>query len=321
MIGMMLVAVFGGYFLASAILFKYPTLLHKKKKLKFKPTHISHRGGAGENLENTITAFQHAIDVGTEMLELDCHITADGQVVVSHDNNLDRVCGQAIKVIETEYKALPPIKNCLGVQFKKDALCHSCSQDVKIPLLKDVFQAFPTMPINIDIKMDDDELISKVNELITEYNRENLCIWGSRMEKVKKKLRSVNSNVPLFYSFGGIMKLLLLFYSGLLPFFPIQESSMEIIMPSIVLNEENCPFELNKKQKLLVRIADKLLMRPSLFRHLERRGIQTYLWVLNEDEEFERAFRLGATGVMTDFPSKLKAFLDAHPEYRREEQI
>lgn len=44
--------------------------------------------------------------------------------------------------------------------------------------------------------------------------------------------------------------------------------------------------------------------------------LQTYLWVLNEEEEFERAFKLGATGVMTDFPTRLEQFLKSHPEYK-----
>ena len=43
---------------------------------------------------------------------------------------------------------------------------------------------------------------------------------------------------------------------------------------------------------------------------------QTYLWVLNDEGDFDRAFRLGADGVMTDFPTKLKDYLDNHPEYK-----
>lgn len=39
------IAVIGGYVAASALLFKYPTLIHKRKKLKFRCKHISHRGG------------------------------------------------------------------------------------------------------------------------------------------------------------------------------------------------------------------------------------------------------------------------------------
>lgn len=35
-----------------------------------------------------------------------------------------------------------------------------------------------------------------------------------------------------------------------------------------------------------------------------------YFWVLNTEEEFRQAFELGATGVMTDYPTKLKKFLE-----------
>lgn len=41
-----------------------------------------------------------------------------------------------------------------------------------------------------------------------------------------------------------------------------------------------------------------------------RVGFQVYIWVLNEEEDFQRAFDLGATGIMTDFPSRLKDFMD-----------
>jgi len=43
---------------------------------------------------------------------------------------------------------------------------------------------------------------------------------------------------------------------------------------------------------------------------------QTYLWVLNDEDEFRKAFDLGATGVMTDYPSRLTRFLMENPQYQ-----
>ena len=56
-------------------------------------------------------------------------------------------------------------------------------------------------------------------------------------------------------------------------------------------------------------MIDWFLMSPVLFDHLDRRGISVYLWVLNEEEHFERAFSLGAHGVMTDYPSRLRQYV------------
>lgn len=63
------------------------------------------------------------------------------------------------------------------------------------------------------------------------------------------------------------------------------------------------------------------MMSKSLFMHLRKRGVNVYLWVLNSDEEYKRAFELGADGVMTDFPSRLASFLERHPQYDRDNYV
>ena len=55
-----------------------------------KPRLFAHRGGAAEAPENTIEAFAHGLKVGADRLELDVHATSDGEIVVLHDETLDR---------------------------------------------------------------------------------------------------------------------------------------------------------------------------------------------------------------------------------------
>ncbi|CAK9812259.1 Lysophospholipase D GDPD1 [Anthophora quadrimaculata] len=308
---MLLYTLVGGYMLSSMILFKYPTLLHKKKQVKFLCQHISHRGGAGEGYENTMYAFKRAVAVGTEMLELDCHLTKDGEVVVSHDHNLYRCTGTNKNISELNYKDLPLLKPCLPIDFDPDTeyIGTKKEEDRRFALLKEVFEAFPNIPINIDIKVNDDHLITKVSDLVKEYNREDYTVWGNFNDEITKKCYKTNPNINLLFSMRRVTLLIIFLYTGLLPFIPLKETHLEIFLPSIYLRRK-CPTPtLLPLEKIIIRTINVLLMRPCLFNHLRARGIHVYFWVLNKEEEFQKAFDLGASGIMTDYPTRLKLFL------------
>ncbi|MBN8531546.1 MAG: glycerophosphodiester phosphodiesterase [Alphaproteobacteria bacterium] len=59
---------------------------------------VGHRGAAGHEPENTLRSFQKAIDFGVDMIECDVHSTGDGEVVVIHDDRVDRTTNGKGKV-------------------------------------------------------------------------------------------------------------------------------------------------------------------------------------------------------------------------------
>lgn len=105
----------------------------------------AHRGARTEAPENTLEAFALAAEQGADGIELDVHMTADGEIVVAHDDTLERVSNGtgpiAAKTLE-ELKAL---------DFSKGFPTYS---PARIPTLAEVFELIkPTgLTINVEIK-------------------------------------------------------------------------------------------------------------------------------------------------------------------------
>lgn len=67
---------------------------------------IGHRGAPGEAPENTIASFEAAVDAGAEAIEFDVALSADGVPVIAHDENLERVSGQEVRVSQLDLAEL-----------------------------------------------------------------------------------------------------------------------------------------------------------------------------------------------------------------------
>nr|XP_057906051.1 lysophospholipase D GDPD3a isoform X4 [Doryrhamphus excisus] len=227
----LMVPALGGYAVASLYLLKKPQVLHRRKRTAFHCTHISHRGGCGERIESTMEAFTHAVKQGTEMLELDCHMTHDGHVVVSHDENLLRQTGHDVTISSLRLQDLPLYKDRLEVTF--NAGHYSSGADRKFALLEDLFRKFPEIPISIEIKENNNQLIEKVSALVKRYHREEITVWASANSAILTKCRQTNGAMPYSFSIYRGVLLLLFFYSGLLPFVPLGESLLQFYLPRI----------------------------------------------------------------------------------------
>ncbi|VDK39631.1 unnamed protein product [Taenia asiatica] len=330
-----LVALFCAFWTVSLILLRWPALLHGKKKSAISATVVCHRGGSGEFIENTLHAFSRFVSIferhrliveavtnklfvyyssvklGCDMLELDCQLTKDEEVVVSHDNDLSRATGVNKCISDLTFNELPPYSDHLDVTFgfgeslvnyAPSSLCflrRECraAEGVsrQIPLLRTVFEQFPHIPINIDVKTDNLVLIKKISALIEEFNRVDITVWGSFSDTVNRKCQLENPRIATFVPIKRTLKIVLAYYLGLLPFLPLSDGFFEV---PLVQNFG-------------------LLMSKRLVNHLRARGIQVFYWVCNTEKDYDRAFSMGRVAVVTDYPSQLMRYLGQHPGVQR----
>ncbi|CAF0890242.1 unnamed protein product [Rotaria sordida] len=285
---------FAVYITLSFIFLRKPHFLHKRRRPAFIARNIAHRGGAAESIENTLLAFDTGLTNGVEMLELDCHLTKDNQVVVHHDFSLDRTTGEEIFIRDIEYHNLPRISTNVDLYYDASTVI-SCDNNptneelLRIPLLKDVFERYPAIPINIDVKEHNDELIRQISKLIQEYQREHLTYWGSFNHVVCQKLTAENSRIVRFCSLKEAIGIVIAYWLGLLPFIPLKPGVFEVPIPGEVFQKITRNF--NWKFKMVFYLAERALNNKSMFVHLQRRGIPVYVWTLNNEQEFEYAIQ------------------------------
>ncbi|MCD0450065.1 glycerophosphodiester phosphodiesterase [Actinocorallia sp. API 0066] len=101
------------------------------------PIAFAHRGGALGAPENTMAAFQRAVDLGYAYIETDAQATADGTLLAFHDPDLARVTGRRGRIARLPYQRVA------------SARIHGTEP---IPLMEDVLGSFPDTRFNIDIK-------------------------------------------------------------------------------------------------------------------------------------------------------------------------
>lgn len=121
-----------------------------------RPLVIAHRGGAGLAPENTLVAFQKALNLGVDVLEFDVQMTKDGHLVVIHDETVDRTTNGEGKVAQLTLEELKSLD--AGYRYK-DIRGHYIyrGQGVTIPTVEEVFQEFPDALFNIELKTNSDD--------------------------------------------------------------------------------------------------------------------------------------------------------------------
>lgn len=150
----------------------------------------AHRGASSAAPENTMYAFLAAAESGADYIELDVQLTSDGQLVVFHDEKLDRVTDGKGKLKDHTYEELQQLS--AGVKFGGEFA------DAKIPLLSEVFEELDgDILYNVEIKDygNADETVKKTVETIEEYGLENSCYITSFSYSILKEVKTLSPDI------------------------------------------------------------------------------------------------------------------------------
>ncbi len=169
------------------------------------PLVMAHRGFSGIAPENTMPAFEKAIDAGFTAAELDVQMTKDGVIVVLHDRNLKRVTGVNKNIWDVTYDEIKDL----------DAGSHFASRykGTPIPTLDEVLKlCHGKLFLNIEIKRTghDDGIVEKVVKLIEENDYLDECDITSQDYSTLEEVRECSNVLTAYTSvigMGAIQKL------------------------------------------------------------------------------------------------------------------
>lgn len=109
---------------------------------------FAHRGASAQAPENTLEAFSLAISMGADGLELDVHLSSDGELMVIHDAKVDRTTNGTGYVRDMTLEQLKALDASNG----KEAY-----RGVKIPTLAEVYDLVRDTPVHVNVEIKTDE--------------------------------------------------------------------------------------------------------------------------------------------------------------------
>lgn len=287
------------------------------------PLLIAHGGGNREFPDNTLEAFYNAYSVDENvMMETDVSITKDGVVILSHDTTLDRKTNVTGAIADWNYSDLIAQKVDFGYTNPtddKDALSGErkhftddngvekypidvtypqgvTARDEKVFLattLEEMIVAFPNNRINVEIKQDGDlgmKALAEIVRLLEKHDAFDRVVLASFHDDLYNEYKRMQKNgeVPaeFMYSPGT---------GGATTFFLLQLLKLDLFF-----TDGMCVFQLPTEQ-LGFNLATKTLVNTA-----HKHNLAVHYWTINDIDEMEYLIKIGADGIMTDYPHRLK---------------
>lgn len=236
---------------------------------------FAHQGANAAAPANTLAAFRLAAEMGADGVELDAHLSRDGEVVVIHDFTVDRTTGGQGPV---QKMTLAQLKELDAGSWFAPAFAGE-----RIPTLQEVFEAIGhRLLVNVEIKSLPGRsrgLEAEVVRLIEDNNLAHRVIVSSFNPLSLRKVKRLNSNIPTA-----------LLYAPDMPIF-LRRAWLSPIAP----HEFRHPHHSMVDERFMAWVRQK--------------GYRVNAWTVNEPDEMHRLLALGVDGIITDRPDLLAEML------------
>jgi len=278
---------------------------------------MAHQGGEDELPSNTMYAFRKAVAAGADMLELDVHATADGQLIVMHDWTVDRTTDgtgyvtdltlEQVRRLDAAYNFVPGRNAVEGLPARRYPLRGVRTgdrrpprgftrNDFRVPTLAEVMRRFPRTPINIEIKGRDDAEAQFLRnaELLAamlDGTRRRDLIVVSFNQRAVDRFHELVPEVAIAPGIDGIARFLL---GG-------QSPGEGVVALQIPITFET------GGQTLQVTTPDTVL-------RAHRAGYAVHVWLSNDEENprvYDRLLNMCVDGIMAAAPRSLERRLRA----------
>ncbi|HZI18705.1 MAG TPA: glycerophosphodiester phosphodiesterase [Pyrinomonadaceae bacterium] len=259
---------------------------------------IAHRGGSGLRPENTLAAFEHALALGSDIIELDVRATADGELVVMHDATVARTtdgAGAVSALTLAEIKRLDA-----GYRFTADGgrSFPFRGRGVAVPTLEEVLTSFPEARMVIEPKDEAGGAAAKLCEALRGRGAGGRVIVGSFRESNLEEFRRACPEVATSASTTEALRFLAAQKAGV----------AESLSPRV------------QALQVPVYFGGMRVLTRDFVERARGLNLKVHAWTVNDPEEMRRLVEAGVDGIMTDYPDRLLELTERRPQDRPQDQ-
>jgi glycerophosphoryl diester phosphodiesterase len=243
-----------------------------------RPLVFAHRGGSRLAPENTLAAFDRATAEGVDGLELDVHLSADGEVVVCHDAHVDRTTDSRGPIAGMTARELAGVDAAFRFADEHGRRAFR-GQGYGIPMLREVLARYPDVRLIVELKDGEQRLAREVLRVVTEGRAVGRVCLGSFHGPALQAIRSLE---PAVATSAGQLEVRLALYRSWIGLFPRAVPYQAFQVPE-------------RRERIRV-------VSPRFVRGAHRAGVAVQVWVVDEVEDIRRLLGWGADAIITDRP-------------------